>query len=108
MYFLTFTTLLLFAGLNPVPGQSGYGEDDGDLQNAPYKDSSLSVEERVEDLLGRMTIQEKASQLMQGDISNWLNTTSGTFNRTGLEQNFEQKAGQFYVGVSAVLGRVYV
>jgi beta-glucosidase len=106
MYFLTFTILLLFAGLNPVLSQSGYGDDDGDIKNAPYKDSSLSVEERVEDLLGRMTIQEKASQLMQGDISNWLNTTSGTFNRTGLEQNFEQKAGQFYVGVSTSLGRI--
>jgi beta-glucosidase len=45
-----------------------------------------------------MTIKEKAAQLMQGDISNWLNTTSGTFNHSGLVQNFEQKAGQFYVG----------
>lgn len=68
------------------------------LENAPYKDARLSVEDRVQDLLSRMTIQEKAAQLMQGDISNWLNTTSGTFNHSGLVQNFEQKAGQFYVG----------
>lgn len=35
---------------------------------------------------------------MQGDISNWLNVTSGEFNRTGLELSFEQKAGSYYVG----------
>ena len=64
----------------------------------PYQDASLPVNTRVQDLLDRMTIQEKASQLMQGDISNWLNTTSGTFNHSGLVENFEQKAGQFYVG----------
>lgn len=45
-----------------------------------------------------MTIEEKATQLMQGDISNWLNVTSGEFNRTGLELSFEQKAGSYYVG----------
>ncbi|KAK4569433.1 hypothetical protein LTR86_003196 [Recurvomyces mirabilis] len=45
-----------------------------------------------------MTIEEKTAQLMQGDISNWLNTTDGTLNTTGLALNFEQKAGMFYVG----------
>ncbi|KAI9663740.1 MAG: hypothetical protein M1821_007230 [Bathelium mastoideum] len=48
-----------------------------------------------------MTIQEKTVQLLQGDISNWLNTTyesNGAFNYSGLVQNFEQKAGMFYVG----------
>ena len=73
------------------------GRDDSS-KNAPYKNPSLPVEARVEDLVYRMTIEEKTVQLMQGDISNWLNTTSGTFNRSGLAQNFEQKAGQFYVG----------
>jgi beta-glucosidase len=45
-----------------------------------------------------MTIKEKTARLTQGDISNWLNTISGTFNHSGLVQNFEQKAGQFYIG----------
>jgi beta-glucosidase len=45
-----------------------------------------------------MTLQEKTTQLMQGDISNWLNVTSGAFNRTGLETSFDQKAGSYYVG----------
>ena len=71
---------------------------DESLANAPYKNRSLAVEDRVQDLVSRMTIEEKTAQLMQGDISNWLNTTSGTFNHSGLVQNFEQKSGQFYVG----------
>lgn len=70
----------------------------GSLANALYKNPNLPVETRVQDLLCRMTIEEKTAQLMQGDISNWLNTTSGTFNHSGLVQNFEEKAGQFYVG----------
>lgn len=32
-------------------------------QTIPYKDSTLPVEERVQDLLGRMTLEEKVSQL---------------------------------------------
>lgn len=31
-----------------------------------YKDASASVEKRVKDLLGRMTIEDKMAQLMQG------------------------------------------
>ena len=31
--------------------------------DAPYRDASRPVEERVEDLLGRMTLEEKAGQL---------------------------------------------
>ena len=30
---------------------------------APYKDASLPVEQRVEDLLGRMTLEEKVAQM---------------------------------------------
>lgn len=33
-----------------------------------YKDPSVPVEERVTDLLGRMTLEEKMSQLIQGEI----------------------------------------
>ena len=32
--------------------------------NAPYKDPSLSIKKRVEDLMGRMTLEEKCAQLM--------------------------------------------
>ncbi|KAL5116241.1 hypothetical protein ACEQ8H_005906 [Pleosporales sp. CAS-2024a] len=66
--------------------------------NATYKDSSASIDDRVADLLSRMTIEEKTAQLIQGDISNWINTTTNAFNSTGLEWNFKVRAGQFYVG----------
>lgn len=33
-----------------------------------YKNANEPVEKRVEDLLGRMTIEEKMAQLMQGTI----------------------------------------
>lgn len=63
-----------------------------------YKDANAPVEKRVKDLLGRMTIEDKMAQLMQGDITNWMNQTSGAFNETGLVTNMEMKAGSFYVG----------
>jgi beta-glucosidase len=66
--------------------------------NATYKNPSASVDDRVADLLSRMTIEEKTAQLIQGDISNWINTTTNAFNSSGLEWNFRARAGQFYVG----------
>lgn len=93
-------SLLLASTLPFTTAQYGYGNSSSNssLANAPCKDPSLPVETRVSDLLSRMTIEEKTAQLMQGDVSNWLNTTSGAFNYSGLVQNFEQKAGMFYVG----------
>uniref|UniRef100_A0A093VG87 beta-glucosidase n=1 Tax=Talaromyces marneffei PM1 TaxID=1077442 RepID=A0A093VG87_TALMA len=64
----------------------------------PYKNPHLPVEQRVADLLGRMTIEDKMAQLMQGDITNWINQTTGAFNSSGLVANMEEKAGSFYVG----------
>ncbi|KAG0639108.1 glycoside hydrolase family 3 protein [Tuber brumale] len=45
-----------------------------------------------------MTLGEKVGQVMQGDISYWLNLTDGSFNRSGLVDNMSYKAGQFPVG----------
>ncbi|KAL4890124.1 glycoside hydrolase superfamily [Aspergillus ambiguus] len=70
----------------------------GDASKPVYKDPSASIDDRVSDLLGRMTIEDKMAQLMQGDITNWMNSTSGAFNYTGLVQNMKMKAGSFYVG----------
>lgn len=40
----------------------------GQDEKPRYKDPSVPVEERVTDLLGRMTLEEKMSQLIQGAI----------------------------------------
>ncbi|KAJ9156912.1 Glycoside hydrolase [Coniochaeta hoffmannii] len=63
-----------------------------------YKNPKASIDDRVNDLLKRMTIEDKASQLLQGDLANWINTTDGTFNQTGLEWNMKYRSSQFYVG----------
>ncbi|KAH7128542.1 glycoside hydrolase superfamily [Dendryphion nanum] len=69
-----------------------------DAVNATYKNPSASIDARVSDLLSRMTIEEKTAQLIQGDISNWINTTTNAFNYSGLVNNMARRAGQFYVG----------
>ncbi|KAJ2993785.1 hypothetical protein NUW58_g1741 [Xylaria curta] len=73
----------------------------GDANNFKpvYKDAHAPVESRVSDLLSRMTIEEKTSQLVQGDLRNWLNIDDFSHNQTGLEFNMKYRGGQFYVGV---------
>jgi beta-glucosidase len=34
--------------------------------------------------------------IIAGDITNWMNSTSGEFNATGLEWNMKNRAGMFY------------
>lgn len=85
------------AGLSLVAaGHSPNGKNNA--AGAVYKNPNAPVEARVSDLLSRMTIEDKTAQLMQGDISNWINTTTNAFNYSGLVTNMETKAGQFYVG----------
>ncbi len=69
------------------------------LKNAVYKNPKASVDARVADLISRMTIEEKASQLVQGDIRNWMNETTGALNQTGLEWSTKYRGSAFYVGV---------
>ncbi|OJD40528.1 glycoside hydrolase family 3 protein [Diplodia corticola] len=63
-----------------------------------YKNPSAPVEDRVQDLLSRMTVQEKVAQLIQGDITNFINQTTGEFNASGLVWNMEWRAGQIWTG----------
>ncbi|ORY61344.1 glycoside hydrolase superfamily [Pseudomassariella vexata] len=69
-----------------------------------YKDPKAPIDSRVEDLLSRMTIEEKTSQLVQGDVRNWMNETDYTFNETGLVWSTDKRGGQFYVGIPAPWG----
>ncbi|KAI0477856.1 glycoside hydrolase superfamily [Xylariaceae sp. FL0804] len=66
---------------------------------AIYKNPHAPVESRVADLLSRMTVEEKTAQLVQGDVRNWLDTTDGSINATGLAWSMQTRAGQFYVGI---------
>jgi beta-glucosidase len=75
------------------------GSAQGNGSTPLYKDRDAAVEDRVSDLLARMTIHEKTAQLVQGDIRNWLNEEDGSFNQTGLEWSMSSRAGQFYVGI---------
>ncbi|CAJ2505449.1 Uu.00g128430.m01.CDS01 [Anthostomella pinea] len=90
-YSITILTAVLAGLTHNVLAQNG---------TAVYKDASAPVESRVADLLSRMTIEEKTAQLVQGDLRNWLNTTDGTLNATGLEWSMANRAGQYYVGVA--------
>ncbi|KAG6820323.1 hypothetical protein H0H93_002172 [Arthromyces matolae] len=68
-----------------------------------YKNPKASIEDRVNDLLPRMTVEEKVSQLIQGDINGWMNMTDPlddtlTFNQTGLEEMVRLKGGTIWAG----------
>ncbi|KAK7942775.1 uncharacterized protein PG986_011888 [Apiospora aurea] len=71
--------------------------DDAVLDQPLYKDPKASVGARVEDLLSRMAIEEKTSQLVQGDLRNWLNVTDGSLNATGLEWSMKYRGGSYYI-----------
>ncbi|KAM5363718.1 hypothetical protein ACJZ2D_011865 [Fusarium nematophilum] len=64
-----------------------------------YKDSKASIDDRVADLLKRMTVKEKMAQLIQGDMTNYLNITDGRVNKTGLEWNMEYRANSVWTGL---------
>lgn len=49
------TCVILIVSLSPVLSQTG---------TEPYKDPSLPIEKRVDDLISRMTLEEKVSQMM--------------------------------------------
>ncbi|EKM58768.1 glycoside hydrolase family 3 protein [Phanerochaete carnosa HHB-10118-sp] len=71
-----------------------------------YKDPDASIEDRINDLLPRMTLEEKVSQLIQGDIDGWMNMTDPlddtlAFNATGLAQTMAQMGGAIWAGYLA-------
>ncbi|KAH9887635.1 glycoside hydrolase superfamily [Cubamyces lactineus] len=68
-----------------------------------YKNPHASIEDRVNDLLPRMTLEEKVAQLIQGDMNGWMDfddplDDTKTFNQTGLEEMMSQKSGSIWGG----------
>ncbi|KIO21728.1 glycoside hydrolase family 3 protein [Tulasnella calospora MUT 4182] len=69
-----------------------------------YKNPKANIEDRVNDLLPRMTLEEKVAQLIQGDINGWtpnpndpLDTTM-SYNATGLVEMMKYKGGSIWAG----------
>ncbi|KAJ8113064.1 hypothetical protein OPT61_g4726 [Boeremia exigua] len=62
-----------------------------DAEAFPYRDASLPVDERVNDLIQRMTLEEKAGQLFQSILNLPANGSSELVNTTvlALEGNFQ-------------------
>ncbi|KIK63658.1 glycoside hydrolase family 3 protein [Collybiopsis luxurians FD-317 M1] len=76
---------------------------DGSLPT--YKNPNASIEDRVADLLPRMTLEEKVAQIIQGDIDGWMDTSNPldntlVFNQSGLvrEAMISTKAGSIWAG----------
>lgn len=64
-----------------------------------YKNPNATLDDRVSDLLKRMSIEEKTSQLIQGDIRNYLNLTDGRFNESGLEWSMTDRGHAVWTGL---------
>ncbi|MGA2022782.1 MAG: hypothetical protein ABSH02_19480, partial [Candidatus Sulfotelmatobacter sp.] len=58
---------LLFLVLILFPAVFSIAQSPGGSEMPPYKNPSLPVEQRVQDLLGRMTLQEKVAMLSGAD-----------------------------------------
>ncbi|KAL0941826.1 glycosyl hydrolase family 3 [Colletotrichum truncatum] len=71
-----------------------------------YKDPKASVDDRVSDLLKRMTIEEKTAQLLQADIRDYLNLTDGRFNESGLVWAAEHRANSIWTGLYTTVDKV--
>lgn len=83
-----------------------YAVGGGSAKTPKYKDPKASVDDRVADLLPRMTIEEKVAQLIQGDMNGWMDFSDPldntlTHNQTGLEAMMSIKAGSIWGGYSA-------
>ncbi|KAF5391791.1 hypothetical protein D9757_001760 [Collybiopsis confluens] len=68
-----------------------------------YKNPNASIEDRVTDLLPRMTVEEKVAQIIQGDIDGWMNANNPldntlVFNQSGLEAMMASKSGSIWAG----------
>jgi beta-glucosidase len=70
------------------------GQKDSDSPG--YKDARLPVEERVADLMGRMTLQEKIAQMycVWNDKAKFLLDSAGNFDVNKARKNFKDGLGQ--------------
>lgn len=92
-----FSTLALVLAAATINAQSPEGKE---TSNVPvYKDPNAAIDDRVSDLLGRMTIEEKTAQLLQADIRDYLNITDASFNASGLSWVADKRANSIWTGL---------
>lgn len=83
------------------------GEQTTDLDGALYKDSSLPAEERVNDLISRMTLEEKAAQMMciWNEKAEKLVDENGDFDLKKAKRSFTKGHGIGQVGRPSDAGK---
>lgn len=67
-----------------------------------YLNPNATVEDRVADLLPRMSLREKASQLLQGDMRNYIDLETGDINKTGLDWTMEYRGHAVWTGLATL------
>ncbi|PVH98822.1 glycoside hydrolase family 3 protein [Periconia macrospinosa] len=77
-----------------------------DNSTLPYRDASLCVDDRVEDLLSRMTIAEKAGQLFHSQIQLGPNGTLDLGNATARRNSTENMVGEKFMTHFNLVGSV--
>ncbi|KAF9037100.1 glycoside hydrolase family 3 protein [Panaeolus papilionaceus] len=111
----TFLALLALVSCVPALANDTFGvaeglhfslekrQDNLDGSKPVYKNPKASIEARVNDLLPRMSVAEKVSQIIQGDLNGWMNLNdplddTKTFNATGLQEMMRLKGGSIWGG----------
>jgi beta-glucosidase len=115
---LSFSLFFILLSGSEIYSQNNLKPD----KTLPYFDSSLSVEERIKDLLGRMTVEEKTMQLIQSSLrvdsntnnnqkqlsklspltGSYLNSSSGA---AGHNQVQKQAAESTRLGIPIIFGQ---
>ncbi len=94
--------LLFFLAIFLIIWISGCGKKEDYRSLPPYKNPTLALEERVNDLISRMTLEEKVSQLLNGAAAierldvpeyDWWNECLHGVARAGLATVFPQSIG---------------
>jgi beta-glucosidase len=75
-------------------------------ETLPYRDASLCIDERIEDLIQRMTMEEKAGQLFHTQIQMGLNGTLDQGNISQRRNSTENMIAEKYMTHFNLLGQV--
>jgi beta-glucosidase len=72
----------------------------------PYQNASLCIDDRVEDLLSRMTVEEKAGQLFHTQLQQGPNGTLDLGNATTFRNSTENMVGEKFMTHFNLVGEV--